>query len=122
MSFATAINIATILLCLAVLVQSVRMMRALRIVKAGALTPVVSALDTSTAQARIVLGELKVALGDCSASARAARQAGEIAEELHTMIGIADSTAERLVEAASEARRSAAEAREEGRHSYAAAA
>ena len=111
MSFATAINIATILLYLAVLVQSVRMMHALRAMKDGALTPVVSALDKSTAGARIVLGELKAALGDCSASARAARQAGEIAEELHTMIGIANNTAERLVEAASEARRSAAEAR-----------
>ena len=111
MSFATAINIATILLCLAVLVQSVRMMRALRAMRDGTLTPVVSALGKSTAGARIVLGELKAALGDCSASARAARQAGEIAEELHTMIGIANNTAERLVEAASEARRSAAEAR-----------
>lgn len=121
MTFATSINIATILLCLAVLVQSVRMMRALRAIKEGALTPVVNALDKSTAQARLVLGELKAALGDCSASAKAARQAGEIAEELHTLVGIANNTAERLVEAAGEARRSAAEARE-GRVDYAAAA
>jgi mevalonate kinase len=103
MTFATVANIATMLFCLAVLVQSVRMMRSLKAVKEGALTEVVEALDKSTAQARVVLSELKMALGHCAGHARVLGEAKEMAEELGVMIGIANASAERLVEAASAA-------------------
>lgn len=107
MNFATMTNIVTILFCTAVLVQSVRMMRSLKSVKEGALTDVVEALDRSTAQAREVLGELKLTLGECAASGRVVADGRDMAEELGVMIGIANATAERLVEAASAANRPA---------------
>jgi hypothetical protein len=100
MTFATVINIATMLFCLAVLVQSVRMMRSLKAVKEGALTQVVEALDKSTVHARAVLSELKMALGQCASHTHVLGEAKEMAEELGIMIGIANASAERLVEAA----------------------
>jgi hypothetical protein len=112
MSFATVSNIATTLLCLAVLVQSVRMMRSLKAVKEGALTDVVGALDKSTAEARVVLGELKAALVHCAGNGRVLDNSRAIADELRLMIDIANATAERLVEAASPTRDADAEPRE----------
>jgi hypothetical protein len=107
MTFATLANIATMLFCAAVLVQSVRMMRSLRAVKEGALADVVGALDRSTMQARTVLSELRTALGECGINARRLSDAKEIAAELEVMIGIANASAERLLDAASAARREA---------------
>lgn len=109
MSFATLANIVTAVFCLAVLVQSVRMMRALRAMKDGDLREVVEALDRSTAQARGVLSELKAALGDCARSENALGQGRELADELGVMIGIANASAERLMEAADGANRRPAE-------------
>jgi len=110
MGFATLINIITIIFCLAVLVQSVRMMRSLEAVKgAGAALPqMIQALDTATAQARNVLGELKETLrSDAAANARVLGQAEEIRDELGVMIGIANATADRLVSSASSRREGA---------------
>lgn len=104
MSFATLANIATMFFCVAVLVQSVRMMRSLKTVKDGALTDVVQALDKSTAGARAVLVELKASLGECAGHTRVLGEAKDMAEELSVMIGIANASAERLVEVASAAR------------------
>ncbi|OWK28330.1 DUF6468 domain-containing protein [Sphingomonas mucosissima] len=100
MSFQILTSVATMIFCSAVLVQSVRMMRSLRAVKDGALTEVVGALDASTTQARLVLSELRQTLHDCASSSRTLANGKEIAEELSVMIGIANATAERLVEAA----------------------
>jgi len=104
MSFATFSNIATAIFCLAVLVQSIRMMRSLKAVKEGALTEVVTALDKSTAEARAVLGELKMALLQCAGSARVLDNSRAIADELGLMIDIANASAERLVAASSAGR------------------
>lgn len=103
MTFATLANIATMLFCAAVLVQSVRMMRSLKALKEGALTDVVNALDKSTVHARAVLSELKTALGQCGGHARVVGEAKKMAEELGVMIGIANASADRLVEAAASA-------------------
>ena len=103
MTFATTINIVTMMFCLAVLVQSVRMMRSLQAVKDGGLGEVIEALDRSTAQAREVLSELKVALAQCVGSGRVVAEGKDLAEELGVMIGIANASAERLVEASSRA-------------------
>lgn len=100
MSFQILTSVATMIFCSAVLVQSVRMMRSLRAVKDGALTEVVGALDASTAQARVVLSELRQTLHDCAGNARTLANGKEIAEELSVMIGIANATAERLVDVA----------------------
>ena len=110
MSFAVVTNIVTALFCLAVLVQSVRMTRALNAMKDGGLNAVVDALDKSTTQARGVLGELKATLSECGGGERVMREGKEIAEELGVMIGIANAAAERLLEASASANRKAAEA------------
>ena len=102
MGFATFINIITVIFCLAVLVQSVRMMRSLDAVKGTALPQMIQALDTATLQASQVLGELKQTLRtDGAANARVLAQAEEIRDELGVMIGIANASADRLVETAS---------------------
>jgi len=113
MNFATVANICTMVLCVAVLVQSVRMMRSLKAVKEGALTDVVNALDKSTGQARTVLSELKKALLECANMARAIEDGRKMADELDDMVEIANSSADRLMEAASLANRSAAAADEQ---------
>lgn len=110
MNFAVLTNIATMALCLAVLVQSVRMMRSLKAVKDGALTDVVSALDQSTGHARSVLSELKSTLMQCAANARVLDEGKNMAEELGVMIEIANNTAERLVEASGKANRASSNA------------
>jgi hypothetical protein len=102
MSFAILANALTMILCMAVLVQSVRMMRSLRTVKDGALTEVVTALEKATAGARSVLSEMKITLGtDCAQHARLVDQARGLRDELSDMIGIADSACERVVNSVS---------------------
>ena len=100
MSFALLANVLTMIFCMAVLVQSVRMMRSLRTVKDGALTEVVTALEKATAGARSVLSEMKSTLGtDCAQHARLVEQARDLRDELSDMIGIADAACERVVNA-----------------------
>lgn len=100
MSFAILANALTMILCMAVLVQSVRMMRSLRTVKDGALTEVVTALEKATAGARSVLSEMKMTLStDCAQHARLVDQARGLRDELSDMIGIADASCERVVNA-----------------------
>lgn len=105
MGFATFINIITVIFCLAVLVQSVRMMRSLDAVKgAGAVLPqMIEGLDKATGQASAVLAELKETLRtDGSANAQVLAQAMEIRDELGIMIGIANASADRLLDASSQ--------------------
>ncbi len=98
MSLAILANVLTMILCMAVLVQSVRMMRSLRTVKDGALTEVVGALEKATGQARAVLSDMKSTLGtECAQHARLVGQARDLRDELSDMIGIADSACERIV-------------------------
>ena len=100
MNFALLANVLTMIFCMAVLVQSVRMMRSLRTVKDGALTEVVTALEKATAGARSVLSEMKSTLGtDCAQHARLVDQARDLRDELSDMIGIADAACERVVNA-----------------------
>lgn len=102
MGFATFANIITVIFCLAVLVQSVRMMRSLEAVKgAGAALPqLIQGLDAATAQAGKVLAELKETLRtEGSANAKVLAQAVEIRDELGFMIGIANASADRILEA-----------------------
>lgn len=99
MTFATLTNIVLILLCGAVLVQSVRMMRSFETMKKGGLKEVVEALDKATAQARHVLGDLKETLRtEGAANARTVAKGEEMREELAVMVGIANAVAERIVQ------------------------
>ena len=118
MTFATFTNIILIILCCAVLVQSVRMMRSFQAVKNGGLKDMVSALEKATAQARLVLADMKETLRtDCAANARTVAQAEEIREELTVMVGIANAVAERILETVEANNRSGVEAKAPGKAS-----
>jgi hypothetical protein len=99
MTFATFTNVIVILLCGAVLVQSVRMMKSFQAVKEGGLKDMVAALDMATGQARAVLSEMKETLRtDGAAHARTVAQGEAMREELTVMVGIANAVAERILE------------------------
>lgn len=102
MSFSVLTNFITMVFCSAVLVQSVRLMRYLRIMKGEAFGEMVGALDAATVQARTVLADLRETLRtDCVANARVIASGSAMREELTVMAGIADAVAERIVEAVS---------------------
>lgn len=105
MTFATTTNIVTIILCLAVLVQCARMMRSLAALKAADLPAMVAALDAATNQARRVLSDIRDVLArDAEPSMRALADAVAIRDELQVMVGIANATADRLLESSAAAR------------------
>lgn len=98
MTFATFTNIIVIMLCVAVLVQSVRLIRGFQAVKNGGLKEMVVSLENATAQARAVLADLKETLRtDGAANARAIADGEGIRDELSVMVGIANAVAERIV-------------------------
>ncbi|HEY0043623.1 MAG TPA: DUF6468 domain-containing protein [Allosphingosinicella sp.] len=98
MSFATLTSIVLIALCSAFLVQSVRMMKSFDQVKKGGLKETVEALDRATAQARVVLADLKDTLRtEGAANARLFAKSEEMREELTVMVGIANAVAERII-------------------------
>jgi hypothetical protein len=85
------------ILCVGVMVQTVRLMRRLALIADGRLGEAVGALDSATREARTVLSGLRQALGgDGAAVAREVMAARALSEELRVMIGIADAMAERL--------------------------
>lgn len=101
MTFATFTNILLMALCVAVLVQSARMMRAFKAIKNGDLGETVKQLDRATAQARTVLGELKDILStDGAASVRTIQSGETLRDELSVMVGIGNAVAERIMDAA----------------------
>jgi len=114
MTFTLITNFACMILCCAVLVQSMRLMRSLRAVKDGSLGQVVQSLDKATGLARAVLSDMKVTLGrDAAANAATLDEAKAIRDELNVMIGIGDAIAERIASASSAANAKAPEAEDE---------
>lgn len=104
MSVATGINLALAIMCLLVMIQAFRMDRRIRALRDGQLERAVEALDNSTQQARLVLAELKrVLTTEASAQGEIIQIASELRDELSVMIGIGNSVAERIVEAADKA-------------------
>lgn len=104
MIFATLTNLVLIGLCIAVVVQNIRVMRRFRDIKKGDLGNMVQALDRSTVQARMVLDELKDILSiDGAANARTIASGESLREELSVMVGIGNAVAERIMEAAANA-------------------
>jgi hypothetical protein len=104
MTFAIFTNLIVAGLCVAVVLQSVRMMRNIQAIKSGDLADTVKALDRATAQARQVLGELKdVLTTDGAANARTITSGETLRDELSVMVGIGNAVAERIMEAAAAA-------------------
>ncbi|MEE4452382.1 DUF6468 domain-containing protein [Novosphingobium resinovorum] len=105
MTVATAINLALVLMCLVVMVQAIRMDRRIRALRDGHLEQAVEKLDHATHQARIVLTELKRVLStDAAAQGEIIHVARELRDELSVMVGLGNSVAERIVDAADKAR------------------
>ncbi len=105
MTFAVMTNLVTILFCAAVLVQSMRMMRSLKVVRREGLAEVAAVVDRVTGEARMVLQELKGALADCETSVRQMADGKAMVDELTVMIGIANASADHMTDAANAARR-----------------
>ena len=102
MTFATMTNIATMILCIAVLIQTVRLMALLATVKGGALTDMIKALNVATHEARQVMAGLSALLQtDVAQTSRTLVEGKTMVEELTIMTGIANAIAERIVDAAS---------------------
>lgn len=101
MSFATTINLVTIILCAAVLVQCARMMRSLALFRSADLPGTARALDLATRQAHDVLEQIRRLLtAEADPTIRSLNEARAIADELAVMIGVADASADRLLESA----------------------
>ncbi len=100
MSVAMTINLVTIFLCLAVLVQSLRMMRALQAVRAPDFAAMIAGLDQAAGQAGLVLAGLRSVLaGDVAVAATKLETAAALRDELTMLIDLAEARAERLVAA-----------------------
>lgn len=105
MTVATAINLALVLMCLLVMVQAIRMDRRIRALRDGHLDQAVEKLDNATHQARLVLADLKRVLStDAAAQGEIIHAARELRDELSVMVGVGNSVAERIVDAADRAR------------------
>lgn len=100
MSFSVLVNLLTMLLCGAVTIQSLRMMRSLKALRQGDLGQMVAALDKASVTARIILCDLKGTLAQCGDRKADVGRAAALAEELSMMIELADARAERLATAA----------------------
>jgi hypothetical protein len=102
MTFASLTNLVVACLCLGVILQSVRMIRNIRLIQTGDLGDTIKSLDRATAQARAVLGELKdVLVTDGAANARTIATGETLRDELSVMIGIGNAVADRIMDAAS---------------------
>ncbi|AOR77447.1 hypothetical protein NRB_37510 [Novosphingobium sp. 11B] len=105
MTLATGINLALVLMCLVVMVQAIRMDRRIRALRDGHLDQAVEKLDNATHQARLVLAELKRVLStDAAAQGEILQASRELRDELSVMVGVGNSVAERIVDAADKAR------------------
>lgn len=114
MSLTTLINLVTILLCSAVLVQCWRMTRALDRFRAADFPGTVSALAAATGEAEAVLHRIRgVLVTEAEPKLKIIAEAGQAADELGVMIGIANASADRLLEAARHTRPSSEMASED---------
>ena len=105
MTLTNFINLVTILLCSAVLVQCWRMTRALTAFRAADFPGTVAALDRATREAEAVLGRIRdVLASEAEPKLQAIGEAERVGDELGVMIGIANATADRLLESARESR------------------
>lgn len=103
MTFATFTNLILVMLCIAVMVQSARMMRSFNSIRSGNLSDMVTQLDRATGQARMVLADLKTLLStDGAANARAIASSQALRDELSVMVGIGNAVAERIMDAAAQ--------------------
>mgnify|MGYP003584988345 CR=1 FL=1 len=100
MTFVTFSNAMMMLLCVAVIVQTLRVSKSIRDLRSVSLGDSVVQLERATGQARAVLGELKVLLAnEAVAQSRGAANSEALRDELAVMVGIGNSVADRIMEA-----------------------
>lgn len=110
MTFVTLSNLILMPLCVAVIAQSMRMMKSIRDMRASALGDSVTQLDRATGQARAVLMELKSLLAtDVVVQNRSIAHGEALRDELSVMVGIGNAVAERIMEAAAAQKEARAE-------------
>jgi hypothetical protein len=86
MTFVTFSNLVLMVVCVAVIVQSIRLTRSFQAIRSSALNDSVAQLDRATGQARAVLAELKTLLStDGVAQTRAVRDGEALRDELSVM-------------------------------------
>ncbi len=118
MTFATFTNLIVSILCVAVVLQSMRMMRNVREIKSDNFSDTIKSLDQATTQARTVLADLKAVLTtDGAANVRSIAYGETLRDELSLMVGIGNAVADRIVEAAATAERHKDEAAKTARQS-----
>lgn len=101
MTFATFTNLVLMVLCSAVLVQSLRMTRALNLIRNSDLKDMIEGLCTASAEAQIVLTRLKGVLNtDAATHTRTVARGEAMLTELTLMVDIANAAAERIVDVA----------------------
>lgn len=104
MTFANVINVVLIVVCACVFLQVARMNRRMRAFREKELAIGVKQFEEATDQARKVLAELKQVLStDGVEQAQLIASAEEIRDELSVMVGIGNSVAERIMDAAQKA-------------------
>ncbi len=102
MIYANAINAVLVVSCSAVLVQSWRMDRRMKTFREVQLAEGVNQIERATMQARRVLSDLKQLLAtEGMAQSNVLASAEAMREELSMMVGIGNSVAERIMDAAS---------------------
>lgn len=100
MTFVTFSNAMVMLLCVAVIVQTLRVSKSIRDLRAISLNDSVAQLERATGQARAVLGELRTLLAnEAVAQSRGAANSEALRDELAVMVGIGNSVADRIMEA-----------------------
>lgn len=100
MTLVTFSNFLLMLLCVAVIVQSIRLTKSFQAIRSSALNDSVVQLDRATGQAKAVLAELKFLLSTHGVAQTKAVKAGEeLRDELSVMVGIGNAVAERIMDA-----------------------
>jgi hypothetical protein len=101
MTFVTFINVIMMLLCVAVIFQTLRMAKGIRDLRSASLADSVTQLERATGQAKAVLTELKTVLAtEVVAQGRAVAASEALRDELSVMVGVGNAVAERIMEAA----------------------
>lgn len=101
MTFAMAINVVLGILCVIVVIQSLRMVRGVQEIRSLSFDEGVAQMDSATQRAQAVLTELKTVLDAATTAQNRAIVDGEaLRDELSVMIGIGNAVAERIMDAA----------------------
>ena len=100
----TTLNFVLMILCIAVLVQTGRLMRNIRAIRSTDFKSMIVALDRSSEEARQVIRDMKETLSGCVlANNLTLGKSQDLRDELSFMSDLANSAADRVIEAVDQA-------------------